>query len=172
MVEARVVEPSFPSLNYNAPGQGPTAAAVVDASHVRTFHIGRYPRAGTTGDQLKDILHQYEVSMTGNKEQLLQKLAALAATKYRERLPEMDRFFSGHRFVRMRSAPSNVAELPLIEGLAYLRNLVLTMYAVKHLRGDAILEATHRNDTYTEDELAHALLTGKVSLTGAFLRVA
>ena len=172
MVERKVVEPSFPSLNYNSAEHAPTACAVVDSSHVKAFHIGRYARAGTTGDQLKDILHQYEVSMTGNKEQLLQKLAALAATKYRERLPEMDRFFSGHRFVRMRSAPSNVAELPLIEGLAYLRNLVLTMYAVKHLRGDAILEATHRNDTYTEDELAHALLTGKVSLTGAFLRVA
>jgi len=172
MVEHKVVEPSFPSLNYNSAENGPTAGAVVDSSHVKAFHIGRYARAGTTGDQLKDILHQYEVSMTGNKDQLLQKLAALAATKYRERLPELDRFFARHRFVRMQSAPSNVAELPLIEDLAYLRNLVLTMYAVKHMRGDAILEATHKNDTYTEDELAHALLTGKVSLTGAFLRVA
>jgi hypothetical protein len=121
---------------------------------------------------LKDILHQYELSMTGNKDQLLQKLAALAASKYRERLPEMDRFFSQHRFVRMRSAPPNVSELPLVEDLTYLRNLVLTMYAVKHLRGDAILEASHRNNTYTEEELALALVTGKVSLQGAFLRVA
>ena len=172
MVERKIVEPSFPSLNYNSAEHGPTACALVDSSHVKAFHIGRYARAGTTGDQLKDILHQYEVSMTGNKEQLLQKLATLAATKYRERLPEMDRFFSRHRFVRMQSASSNVAELPLLDDLAYLRNLVLTMYAVKHMRGDAILEAAHRNNTYTEEELAHALLSGKVSLTGAFLRVA
>ena len=172
MVERQIVEPSFPSLNYNSAVEGPTACAVVDSSYIKAFHVGRYARAGTTGEQLKDILHQYEVSMTGNKDQLLQKLAALAASKYRERLPEMDRFFSRHRFVRMRSAPSNVAELPLFDDLAYLRNIVLTMYAVKHLRGDAILEATHRNNTYTEDELAHALLTGKVSLTGAFLRIA
>jgi hypothetical protein len=171
MVERKAVEPSFPSLNYNSAEQGPTAGAVVDSSHVKAFHIGGYARAGTTGDQLKDILRQYEVSMTGNKEQLLQKLATLAATKYRERLPEMDRFFARHRFVRMQSAPSTVAELPLLEDLTYLRNLVLTMYAVKHLRGDAILEATHENTTYTEDELAHALLIGKVSLTGAFVRV-
>jgi len=172
MVDRQIVEPSFPSLNYNSAEHAPTAGAVVDSSHVKAFHIGRYAQAGTTGDQLKDILHQYEVSMTGNKEQLLQKLAALAASKYRERLPEMERFFSKNRFVRMRSAPSSVAELPLLDDLTYLRNLVLTMYAVKHLRGDAILEASHRNNTYTEDELAHALLTGKVSLTGAFLRVA
>jgi hypothetical protein len=144
----------------------------VNSSHVKAFHIGRYARAGTTGDQLKDILHQYEVSMTGNKEQLLQKLAVLAAKKYQERLAEMDRFFARHRFVRMQSAPSSVAELPLLENLAYLRNLVLTMYVVKHMRGDAILEATHQNNAYTEEELAHALLTGKVSLQGAFLRVA
>jgi hypothetical protein len=172
MVERKVVDPSFPSLNYNSPEQGPTAGAVVDSSYVRAFHIGRYPKAGTTGDQLKDILHQYEVSMTGNKEQLLQKLASLAAQKYRERLPEMDRFFSLHRFVRMRSAPPNVSELPLMEDLTCLRNLILTMYAVKHLRGDAILEATHRNNTYTEEELAHALVTGKVGLQGAFLCIA
>ena len=172
MVDRKVVEPSFPSLNYNSAEQGPTAGALVDSSHVKAFHIGRYARAGTTGDQLKDILHQYEVSMTGNKDQLLQKLATLAAKKYQERLPGLDRFFAKHRFVRMQSAPSNVSELPLLEDLAYLRNLVLTMYAIKHLRGDAILEATHHNNTYTDEELALALVTGKVSLQGAFLRVA
>jgi hypothetical protein len=172
MVERKVVEPSFPSLNYNSAEHAPTACAVVDSSHVKAFHIGRYARAGTTGDQLKDILHQYEVSMTGNKDQLLQKLAALAAKKYQERLPELDRFFARHRFVRMQSAPSSVAELPLIEDLAYLRNLILTMYAVKHMRGDAILEASHQNNTYTDEELAFALVTGKVGLQGAFLRVA
>ena len=172
MVESNVAEPSFPSLNYNSAENGPTASAVVDSSHVKAFHIGRYARAGTTGDQLKDILHQYEVAMTGNKDQLLQKLATLAAIKYRKRLPELDRFFSRHRFVRMQSAPPSVAELPLLEDLAYLRNIVLTMYAVKHMRGDAILEASHQNNAYTEEELALALVTGKVGLQGAFLRVA
>lgn len=172
MVECKAVEPSFPSLNYNSAQEGPTSGAVVDSSHVKAFHIGRYARAGTTGDQLKDILHQYGVSMTGNKDQLLQKLAALAAKKYQERQPELDRFFSRCRFVRMQSAPSNASELPLLEDLSYLRNLVLTMYAVKHLRGDAILEASHCNDTYSEAELALALVTGKVGLSGAFLRVA
>ena len=172
MVESNAVEPSFPTLNYNSAVPGPTASTVVGSSHVTAFHIGRYVQAGTTGDHLKDILHQYEVSMTGNKDQLVQKLATLAAVKYRERLPQMDGFFSGNRFIRLRCAPSTAAEFPLLDDLAYLRNLVLTMYAIKHMRGDAILEASHENNAYTEDELAFALLTGKVSLSGAFLRVA
>jgi len=44
------------------------------------------------------------------------------------------------------------------------------MYALKHLHGNAILEASHENNTYTEEQLAHALITGKVSLNGALLR--
>jgi hypothetical protein len=172
MVESDAVQPSFPTLNYNSTIPGPTAGGMVDSSLVTVFHIGRHIHAGVSGDQLKDLLHQYEVSMTGNKDQLIQKLATLAAAKYRERLPEMDRFFSGNRFIRLRCAPSTVVELPLLDDLAYLRNLVLTMYALKHMRGDAILEASHENSTYTEDELALALLTRKVGLQGAFLRVA
>ena len=172
MVECNEVQPSFPTLNYNIAGQGPTAGGIVDSSHVTAFHIGRYIQSGAPGEQLKDILHQYEVSMTGNKDQLIQKLATLAASKYRERLPEMDGFFSGNRFIRLRCSPSTVVELPLLDDLAYLRNLVLAMYALKHMRGDAILEASHENSTYTEDELALALLTRKVGLQGAFLRVA
>jgi len=144
----------------------------VHGSQVQTFRIGGYPRQNATGELLKDILHQYDVPMTGNKEQLIQKLAALAAKKYLDRAPEMDRFFEKHRYIRMRTAPNNTAELPILEDLINLRNLVLTMYAVKHLRGDAILEVFHQNDTYTEEELAFALITGKVELNGAFLCVA
>ena len=57
-------------------------------------------------------------------------------------------------------------------GFAYLLNCVSSMHAIKHLPGDAILEVSKQNNAYTEDELAHALLPGKVSLTGAFLKVA
>jgi hypothetical protein len=172
MVECNAVQPSFPTLVYNTVGHDPTAFTMVDASNVTAFHIGRYMQAGTRGEHLKDILHEYGVSMTGNKDKLIEKLAMLAAVKYRERLPDMDGFFSRQRFVRMRHTPSTVVELPILDDLTNLRNLVLTMYALKHLRGDAILEASHENSTYTEDELALALLTGKVSLNGAFLRVA
>ena len=110
--------------------------------------------------------------MTGNKEQLLEKLATLAAKKYTEHLPELDQFFIDHRFLCMRAAPKNTIELPLLKDLTNLRNLVLTMYAVKHMRGDTILESSHENDTYTDESLAHALITGKTDLVGAFLCMA
>ena len=172
MVEQNVVDPSFPSINYGGAETSPTAGVVVEPGRVQAFHIGRYPRTGLTGELLKDILYNYKVSMTGNKEQLIQKLAALAGRKYRERLPELDEFFAQNRFIRMQRSSSDVSELPLLQDLTSLRNLVLTMYAIKHLRGDAILEASHDNDTYTEDELALALVNGTVTLPGAFLRVA
>jgi len=172
MVERGMVEPSFPTLNYEAEDKGPLAYATVYGPQVQAFRIGPYPRQNATGEQLKEILHQYEVPMTGNKDQLVQKLAQLAAEKYRDKQPELARFFEKNRYIRMRTAPKNTVELPILEDLTNLRNLVLTMYAVKHLRGDAILEVSHQNDTYTEEELALALITGKVELTGAFLRVA
>ena len=172
MVESSVVSPSFPSLNYSNPQEGPAANALVEPSNVSAFHIGRFVAHGTTGDQLKQVLRQYEVPMTGNKDQLLAKLAELAAEKYQETIEILNEHFSRHRYARIQASPNKTAEFPVLENLPYLRNLVLTMYAIKHLRGNAILEATHQNNTYTEKELALALLTGKVSLTGAFLRVA
>lgn len=172
MVERKVVEPSFPTLYYGSNNQGSTATATVHGSQVQAFRIGPYPRQNATGEQLKDILRDYGVSMTGNKEQLLEKLAALAARKYHDRLPEMERFFAKNRFLRMRAAPKDMGELPLLDDLANLRNLILTMYAAKHLRGDTILEVSHENNTYTEEQLALALINGKTDILGAFLRVA
>ena len=46
------------------------------------------------------------------------------------------------------------------------------MYALKHLRGSAILDVAHDNNTYTEEQLALALVTGKVGFSGTLLRVA
>ena len=83
----------------------------------------------------------------------------------------MDAFFSENRFVRINATPPRSERLPLLEDEPLLRNLLLTMYAMKHLRGNAILDVAHDNNTYTEEQLAHALLTGKVGFSGAFLCV-
>ena len=50
-----------------------------------------------------------------------------------------------------------------------LRNLLLTMYALKHLRGNVILEASHENNTFDLLSLARALLKRELTLTGSFL---
>ena len=172
MVESRVVVPSFPTLNYTVDHKGPTATAEVPDDRVLAFFIGGFHDRKSNGDTLKDILREYGVSMTGTKAKLLQKLAKLAAKEYAERRPEMDAFFSENRFVRISTMPPKSERLPLLEDAPLLRNLLLTMYAMKHLRGNAILDVVHDNTTYSVEQLAHALVTGKARFTGAFLRAA
>jgi hypothetical protein len=171
MVERGVVVPSFPTLNYTLDHRGPTATAEVPDNHVPAFFIGGFYGRRSNGDTLKEVLREYGVSMTGNKAKLLEKLAKLAAKEYTKRRLEMDAFFSKHRVIRMNATPPRSERLPLLEDAPLLRNLLLTMYALKHLRGNAILDVAHENNTYTEEQLAQALLEGKVSFSGAFLRV-
>lgn len=172
MVDRDDASPTFPSLNYASKEYVPAASAEVDASRVRAFHIGKFPTDKCTGDTLKEVLREHGASMNGNKDELVTKLATLAAKVYERRLPELDRYFGEHRYVRMASSPATTGDFPILEELRYLRNLVLSMYALRHMRGNAILEANHENATYSPEELALALVTGKVGLSGAFLRVA
>jgi len=171
MVQEKAVAPSFPALNYCLDMAGPRATAEMPADRIQTFRIGGFPRSRHRAQYLKEVLREYGVSMTGNKAVLLRKLAKLAAEQYEKRLPDMEGYFAEHRFVRMNAAPSESAQLPILEEVAHVRNLVLTMYALRHLRGNAILEASHENNTYTPEQLALALVAGKVELAGALLRV-
>lgn len=172
MVEGHTVVPSFPALNYTHDSRGPTAAAEVCDNHIPTFFIGGFYSHRSNGGTIKEILRDYGVSMTGNKAKLLEKLANLAAEEYAERLPEMDKFFSENQFVRIETIPPKSGQFPLMEDQPLLRNLLLTMYAMKHLRGSAILDVAHDNNTYAEEQLALALMQGRTSFSGAFLRVA
>jgi hypothetical protein len=70
----------------------------------------------------------------------------------------------------MMKPPHRCQRFPVIENDPSLRNLMVAMYVVKHLRGNAILDASHENNTYTEEQLALALVSGKVVVPGAFLR--
>ncbi len=171
MIEQRVVVPSFPALSYTFDHHGREATAEVCDNRVPAYFIGGFHDRKSNSETLKDILREYGVSMTGNKAKLLQKLAKLAAKEYEARQPEMDAFFTEHRFVRIGVIPPKSERLPLLEDEPLLRNLLLSMYAMKHLRGNAILDVAHDNNTYTEEQLAYALVTGKAGFSGAFLRV-
>jgi len=171
MVEEKAGVPSFPTLSYTYDNAGPTATAEVEASRIQAFHIGQFLGHRNANEDLKQILREYGVSMTGNKDTLLRKLAKLAVEQYIEKKPALDAFFAKQRFLRISSVPSRITDLPILEEVSYLRNLLLAMYAVKHLRGNAVLDAQHENNSYTEEQLAHALLVGKVGFSGSFLRV-
>ncbi len=169
MVEKREAIPSFPYLNYTSQDYTPAATVEVESSQVQAFRIGGYLTSRCHGDALRNVLREYGVSMTGNKRDLVKKLAKLAGERYLEVVPTLDGFFRDHRLIRIAATPRASAELPHLKDVRYLRNLLLTMYAIRHLRGNAILDAGHENTTYTVEELAFALLTERVTFTGAFL---
>ena len=85
---------------------------------------------------------------------------------------ELDGCFSKRRFIRIASTPPKAQDFPVVETLGPdMGNLVLSMYILKHLRGNAILDPTHENDSYTPNQLALALLNKKTAMSGGFLRV-
>jgi len=171
MVKEGVVMASLPSLNYRLSLRAPLACAEVRDARIEAFTIGRFPNYRWSGGDLKEILREFGVPMTGNKEVLLGKLAKLAAEQYEEHRRTMDRFFKRHRFLRIAAVPPKAEKLDLLQDKGRLANLLLVMYAAKHLRGNAILEPTHDNNTYSVEELAHALVCERVGVGGSFLRV-
>jgi hypothetical protein len=171
MLDQRVAVPSFPTLNYAFDQRPGRATAELAFGEIAAYGIPPFPGSKSTADVLKDILREYDVSMTGNKDALLRKLAQLASERYEKRRGELDAYFGENRFVRISSVPAKIERFPLLENEPLLCNLLLSMYALKHLRATAVLDPAHENATYTVQQLAHALLLGKVSVKGAFLRV-
>lgn len=171
MVEHGEVVPSFPALSYMYEAKRPMARAELQLDPVECYLVGAVLGRGCTGGQLKDVLRFYGVSTTGDKATLLRKISKLAADHYHERCEEMDGFFCERRFVRIDKAPSRAQAFPLLEDARVLRNVLLTAYILRHLRGNAILDPGHENTTYSVQDLMLALLDGRVTLTGAFLPV-
>ena len=168
MLQGEDVNVSFPTLNCGMQVRHPTARIGVDGPKVGLFCLGGFPTARFSGSDLKAVLRVHGVSMTGTKKQLLEKLARLAATRYADVYDELEAHFACHRYVRIRGASSATELFPVLEEERSLRNLLLAMYLLKHLRGNAVVDASHVNDSYSDEELAHALVTGGVNIAGAF----
>ena len=99
-----------------------------------------------------------DVSMTGRKSQLLEKLAKLAADTYEKEAASMEQYFARNRFIRIANGSSSGSrEFPLLEGHD-LREMLLHMFILRHLRGNTILETSHVNDTFDLVSLAKSLL--------------
>ena len=52
-----------------------------------------------------------------------------------------------------------------------MRNIILTMYLFKHLRGNTIIDASYENDSYDLLSLAKSLVKEEISLKSQFLQV-
>ena len=138
---------------------------------VDAYTIGSVLPRQVTVEWLREILKYYGVPMTGNKNVLLEKLAKLASSEYKKHLPELDTYFSKNRFIKASHKQHRSFPFEVLVDVTHLQNILLTMYAMRHLRGNAIFEASHENDTFRVEDLATALLERKVELNGMFLPV-
>jgi len=171
MVEENNCQILFPSLDYLRPRDGYKSYANIANSKVILHSPGNHLTCNASCDTMKRILRDHGVSMTGRKEDLIEKLAQLVVNLYQGNELEIETYFTNHKFIRVSAAYySDNNTFPILEECD-LRSFVLTMYIIKHLRGNTILETKHNNNTYDLFSLASALLKNEVSLDGSFLQV-
>jgi len=170
MLDQGAFRVSFPRLTYPLPEEGEFSSAGLQIQAIERFGIGRFVGTNSSGNVIKDILGRHNVSMTGRKEDLIEKLASLASSVYQDRLDELDSYFCQNLFIKMPNAGNHdPVSFPVINDCD-MKNMVLAMYLMKHLRGNTILDAAHNNDTFDLVSLAKALIMGEVTLSGAFVR--
>ncbi len=171
MVEEEGYKIQFPTLNYLNPRDGEQSSARLAQSHAQLYNVGSYLTLHASGNAIREVLRSHNVSMSGRKEDLVEKLASLSVKIYEKHEALLDEYFTGNRFIRVHCASlGSHKTFPLLDGLD-LRNMILTMYMIKHLRGNTILEARHNNDTFDLLSLARSLIKREVSVEGSFMRV-
>ena len=94
MLEQEEYKISFPTLDYMNPRQPATSSAQIADSKVPRFSVGKFITGKANGDSIKAILREHGVSMTGRKEELVEKLASLSARVYEKKEPELETYFS------------------------------------------------------------------------------
>jgi len=92
------------------------------------------------------------------------------ADQYAMKAPEMDQFFGARQFIRLTHERTESKRLPVLQGHPMAGHL-LTIYCVRHMRGNVVLEARHENTSVNLLDLAEAVLAGRVRLSGCFVAV-
>jgi len=177
MMQSQQVEADFPTINYFQEVQPIRATADLQSIHseipqeVSSYRIRDIPTISWTGNELKNLLRSYDISTSGNKSDLLKRLAMYTAEEYQTQKSELDNYFTKHRFIHIREQPRRCDEFGVWEQKDALQNHLLVMYVMRHLRGDTILDPTHENTSTNSKQLALALVSKKVQLEGAFIPV-
>lgn len=162
---------SFPSLNYKEPGILSPASAEFKEKSTVCFRVGDVITLQRTRGDIQKILRNHCRKVSGRKDELAQRLVQLAKDIYLEKEEELRDFFGKQKFIKVTTGWHPLgSDFPLLQGLD-IRNLILTMYALNHLRGGVVLEADYENDTYQVEDLARALMEARVDLRGVFLKV-
>ena len=145
------------------------AHAAIGRRVIERYGAGNYVSFRASGETLKDLLRHHNVPMTGTKEELVGKLAELAAKLYRRHEAELRDYFKEHRFIRAEAAGGS-HQFPVLQAVD-LKGMITTMFVIRHLRGNSIIDVTQENDTYDLRSLAKSLINEDIRLSGSFLRI-
>ena len=161
---------SFDTTRYKDENMKLDPTVSIGGKRIERFAVGGYPTIQNNNETFRDILRNNGVSMTGKKMDLTEKMARLAAKLYETYQASIAKHFQGQNYIKIPQLVRNQeTAFPLLPSLE-LSQLLLAMYILKHLRGNAILDPNHDNNTYTLTDLARALINKKVELGGAFVR--
>jgi hypothetical protein len=97
------------------------------------------------------------------------KLAELATKLYRRHQAELRDYFKENRFIRT-EATGGCHPFPVLQAVD-LKAMITTMFIIRHLRGNSIVDVTQENDTYDLKSLARSLINEDIRLSGSFLRI-
>jgi len=171
MITQENYEITFPNLDYMHPQKPSNSEAQIQETKVNIYVVGFIITIDHSVESIKRVLQNHGISMTGRKEELIEKLAQLSAKLYEESESELKQYFEEHKFIHYKNSYGNHGQqFPILENLD-IKNIILTMYITKHLRANTILESQHKNNTYILLQLAQAIVKKEITLNGAFLKV-
>jgi hypothetical protein len=161
----------FSHLSYSGMSRPSVSEADLQPAGLAQYRVGLPVTVDDTAETMREVLRAADVSQTGNKEELAAKLVRLSLRLYWELEDALDRFFGAQRFIRVGGWDGRqVQAFPLLQGCP-LRENVLTLYLLRHLRGEAIVDVGFEDQGYGLEELAQAVVEKRVSLDDAFVRV-
>ena len=160
----------FPGLSYKDGHAVTDATAQLKTDSVVCYGETSRLWATNSNDQLKHVLRSFGKPVTGRKEELVKRVVELLVEQCEATEKEMDAFFSRHRFVRVGQKPKEKQPFAVLQG-RQLRETLVTLYCLRHMRGNVVLEASHVNQSVKLADLAEAFLNGQVDVSGCFVPV-
>lgn len=160
----------FPDLDYQEQKDPSVPEAGLRHRYVACYDVSISLHAGSTNEAIKYMLGQFQRKQTGRKEDLVVRLAELVADEYARSKDELDRYFTEHQFIRLANAPAGITTFPVLQQHE-LKSQIVTLYCLRHMRGNVVLGAGHENNTVSLADMAAAMLQQTIRLTGAFVPV-
>ena len=173
----------FSNLRYKDPPQElRPATPVAKNSQVSIVYVGSPLSASSPAERLRNVLRHRGAKVSGTKAEIVDRLADLLTEEYGTLSSMLDDFFR-QRFIRIHQSStqsrlsmssllvSSPTPVPTTEGGFLFRQTVLTMYILKHMRGNRIVDREYENDSYGMRDLALAILRGDVRLEGNLVPV-